>query len=440
MFNNQQEKVGSRLKLFNLSRISSAELFDRSLDAFVNHEGWQFCYDEAESETALFGDNCPIRRNYELIKEDHVKNRLRDLLELCDHNEVHFSIRRLLLLLANSVLGFAGREAEGKKVNDRLLRAVDVPRVIASNQIAKASIYNNIFGGNLTRYRRKSLDIFNYLGRFRIGHETSNRFDNLLIYGHSDVELQKYFDQFLSNDPFYGADSTYLAAQEQYIEGDDESGEETEVFLELLVSQRRGLFFKIPDAMEDELSPWQLTVFSFAGEYLSKIVKKLRDGQRIEKGVLARLTRGLNRVFVGMLVSSDRELLLATGLSGSASKVSCILEDRVSVAKRMTECIEILGDETGFPILRVSLTEKIWVDLHLTLTRFEFLSRVADGVLPGSFSKECHEDILSFKSRILTASQQRREELGIEEDSMVFRLLELDELGHPFEEFVELGE
>jgi hypothetical protein len=312
--------------------------------------------------------------------------------------------------------------------------------VISSNQVAKASIYNNIFGGNLTPYRRKSLDIFNFLGRFRIGHETSNRFDNLLIYGHSDVDLQKHFDQFLSSDPFYGADSTYLAAQEQYIEGENENGEEIERFLELLVSQRRGLFFKIPDSMQDELSPWQLTVFSFAGEYLDKVIRRLEANERIEKGVLARLTRGLNRVFVGMLVSSDRELLLATGLSGSASKVSCILEDRVSVARRMTESVEILRDDDQFPVVRVSLTQNICVDLRLTLTRFEFLSRVAEGVLPGSFSKECHEDILSFKSRILTASQQRRNELEIEEDSMVFRLLELDELGHPFEEFVELGE
>lgn len=437
LFNDRREKAGTKLQLFNLSRISSAELFDLSLEAFVSHDGWQHCYDEAESDNELFGVNCPIRRNYELLTKEHVKGRLRALLELCDHNEVHLSIRRILLLLSNAVLGFAGKQAEGKNVGDRLLRAVDVPRVISSNQVAKASIYNNIFGGNLTDYRRNSLDIFEYLGRFRIGHETSNRFDNLLIYGHSDIELKQYFERFMSDDP-YGADGTYLAAQRQYIEGADESGEETDRFLDLLVSQRRGLFFKIPNSMADELSPWHLTVFSFAGEYLDRVLNRLRSEKRIEKGVLARLTKGLNRVFIGMLVSSERELLLATGLSGSSAKVSCILEDRVSVARRMTECVEIFRDETGFPILRVSLTQQIHVDLRLTLTRFEFLSRVADGVLPGSFSKECHEDILAFKSRLLRASKQRREELGVEDDEMAFRLLELDELGHPLEAVVEL--
>jgi len=413
-------------------------LFDLSLEAFTKHEGWRHCYDEAESDNELFGSNCPIRHNYELLKSDLVRDRLRCLLELCDHNEVHLSIRRILLLLSNAVLGFAGNDAMGKPVNDRLLRAVDVPRVIASNQVTKASLYNNIFGGNLSDFRRDSLDIFEFLGRFRIGHETTNRFDNLLIYGNSDVILKGYFDELLSNDKFYGADQSYLASQRDYIEGSVEGDQEAGRFLAMLVSQRRGLFFKIPEALSSDFPPWDLTVFSQAGDYIERVLQRLRANQRVEKAVLAKLAKGLNRVFIGMLVSSDRELLIATGLSGSSAKVSFILEDRVSVARRMTECIDIVKDDTGFPTLRVSYTDSIHVDLRLTLTRFQFLSRVSDGVLPGSFSKECHEDILAFKARLLAASKNRREQLGIEEDTMTFRILELDDLGHPLEVVVEL--
>lgn len=438
LFNDRRTEEGKRLTLFNLSRIPSSVLFDRAIDAFLNHEGWQHCYDEADSATELFGELCPIRRNLELLKQDQVRDRLRSLLELCDHNEVHLSIRRILLLLANAVLGFSGNEAEGKRVNDRLMKAVDVPRVISSKQVARASIYNNIFGGNLTEYRRDSLDVFHYLNRFRIGRETTNRFDNLLIYGHADEELRPFFDDLLAADKFYGADEAFLAAQRQYIEGADEDLEATDAFLEMLMSQRRALFFKIPASMQHELSPWELTVFSFAGEYLERVVGRLKEKKRVEKGVLARITKGLNRVFIGMLVASDRELLLATGLSGSAAKVSCILEDRVSVARRITEQVDILLDESKMPVLRVSFTDSLHVDLRLTLTRFEFLSRVAEGVLPGSFSKECHEDILAFKSRLLTAANQRRQEIGADDEQMTFRLLELDELGNPLEEVVEL--
>ena len=167
-------------------------------------------------------------------------------------------------------------------------------------------------------------------------------------------QLKPYFDELLGADSFYGANGAFLAAQQQYIEGTDEDTEATEQFLEFLMSQRRALFFKIPTELQDDFSPWELTVFGFAGEYLDCVLGRLRDGKRVERGILARLARGLNRVFVGMMVSADRELLLATGLSGSAAKVSCILEDRVSVTRRGTEQVDILLDDSNMPVLRVS--------------------------------------------------------------------------------------
>jgi len=439
LFNDRREEEGSRLKLFNLSRISSAELFDRAVEAFVNHEGWQHCIDEIEADDQLFGKQCPIRRNYELLKSDQVQDRLRSLLELCDHNDTHLSIRRVLMLLANSVLGFAGNEAGGIKVPDRLMRSVDVPRVYESQQVDKASIYNNIFGGNLTEHRRNSHDIYEQLGRFRIGHETSNRIDNLLIYGDSDIGLKDHFDCFLTNDEFYGANENYRALQAAYIEGAEEGGDETEQFLDMLVSQRRGLFFKIPESLAGEMSPWDLTVFTFAGEYLGRVIGRLRKGKKIEKRVVARLVQGLNRIFIGMLVDSDDELWLTTGLSGSNAKVSFVLEDRVSVARDSRRFVTVVNNAASFPVLRVTFDENSFVELKLTLTRFEFLSRVAEGVLPGSFSKECHEDMLAFKSRLLSASKLRQNSFGDEEESQTeFRFVELDEMGYPRPKTVEL--
>ena len=440
LFTDSRHEEGSQLQLFNLSRISSADLLGRAIEAFVKHDGWKYCIDEADADDELFGKHCPIRHNYQLLKSDQVRGRLKSLMELCDHNDTHLSIRRVLMLLANSVLGFAGNEAGGIKVPDRLMRAVDIPRIIESQQVSKASIYNNIFGGNLTEYRRNSHDIYEQLGRFRIGYETSNRIDNMLIYGDSDSRLKSYFQTFLSSDNFYGANESYRALQTAYIEGAEESGDDTEQFLEMLVSQRRGLFFKIPEEMEDELSPWDLTVFSFAGEYLDRVVRRLAGGKRIEKRVVARLARGLNRIFMGMLVSSDDELWLTTGLSGSNAKVSFVLEDRVTVAKDSWRFVTVNEDPSSkFPVLTVSFEKNLAVELKLTLTRFEFLSRVAEGVLPGSFSKECHEDMLAFKSRLLSAAKRRQREFEDGEESFTeFRFVELDELGYPRPKTVEL--
>jgi hypothetical protein len=70
--------------------------------------------------------------------------------------------------------------------------------------------------------------------------------------------------------------------------------------------------------------------------------------------------------------------------------------------------------------------------LALNVLRYEFLSRVAEGALPSSFSRECYEDILSFKSRLLREWMDMRRAYGEEvatPDEMQLRLLELDARG-----------
>lgn len=421
---------GLALSLFHLSRQSSLKLMTLALEAFLGHEGWQDCYAEA-SEGGFFGSTCPIRHNFELLRDELIQSRLRDLMRLCDYSDLHVPIRRVLLLLTNAVLGHPD-------VKDRLLRPFDVPSILLEGTLAKASLFSNIFGGNLSESRRDGLEVFEYLNRFRIGFETSNRIDNILIFGDVDENLRPYFDELMEADRFYGADQSYYAAQRAYVEGGEEGERATEGFLEMLVSQRRGLFFKIPNRLADELRLWELTVFKYAGEYLNKVVGVLATGGRVERPILARLVKGLNRVFVGMLVEMDRELLLATSVSFSASKISQLLEDRIPVTPRMGERVELVLHQ-NLPALRVHLSDSIHRTLRLNLTRFEFLSRVAEGALPGSFSRECYEDFLAFKSQVLAGLSERRGgEPDDDSQGLSFRLLGLDDVGHPTDEVIEV--
>jgi hypothetical protein len=426
------EVEGARLKFFNLSRGDSAELLDRVLDALISHEGWQKCYQGTHGENDAFGPHCPIRHNFELLQTPLVQKRLRALFELCDFNELHIPIRQILLLLSNAILGHPDAK-------DRLMAPKEIPKIIRDGKVAKASLYNNIFGGNLSETRREAITVFDYLDRFRIGHETSNRIDNILIFGEADDEIRPYFDQLLRADRFYGADESYYVAQRDYVEGADEDEPRNRDFLNLLISQRRGLFFKIPVEQEEELHLWELTVFKYAGEYLNRVVRVLNEGHTVEHPILARLVKGLNRIFVGMLVSNDREVFLATSLSFSNAKVSRMLEDSIPVRPRGHERVEIVLKD-GVPNLNVVLTDSIHCSMQLHLIRYEFLSRVAEGALPGSFSKECYEDILAFKSQLLArlSERQRLYQRGPESTTLTFRLLNLDDLGNPTEELVEV--
>jgi hypothetical protein len=363
-----------------------------------------------------------------------VQKRLAQLFQLCDYNGLHIPIRQILLLLTNAVLGHPD-------CKDKLMVAADVPKIVAAGTFGRASIYNNLFGGNLSEGHRNSIPVFNHLDRFRIGYETTNRIDNLLIFGEANPELREQFLQLLGDDSFYGADTVYRKAQWDYIESGDEDEGKTAGFLQQLVVQRRALFFKIRPEQEDELHLWELTVFQYAGEYLERVVNVLKLGKKVELPILSRLVRGLNRIFVGMLVRNDRELFLATSLSFSNARVSRMLEERISVKRRLGECVEIGLLSNGAPCLNVSLSASVVKPFKLNLTRYEFLSRVAEGALPNSFSKECYEDLLAFKSQLLGALERRRREDGDgpDGDVLTFRLLELDESGNPAEQTVEVA-
>ena len=266
---------GARLAFFNLSRVPSATVFDLSLDAFLNHEGWQDCYAEAEGD-GFFGPDCPIRKNYELLKTPLVRSRLRSLFQLCDFNELHAPIRRVLMLLANAVLGHP-------EARDRLLQARDVRGVLSREARHRSSLYSNLFGANLSSTKRESLEIFDYLGRFGIGYETTNRIDNILIFGSQDTTLRKYFDLLIEPDTFYGNTERFRAAQREYIETPEVTTDDRHVFVEMLTEQRRRLFFKIPDELAGELKLWDLSVFKGAGEYLAEVAEPLTNGERVSR-------------------------------------------------------------------------------------------------------------------------------------------------------------
>jgi hypothetical protein len=167
LVDDRQELEGVRLRMFNLSRWNSADLFERAYKAFIEHSGWRTCYEGVAGEDEAFGLKCPIRHNLELLKTPLVYGRLRSLIELCDHSGLHLPIRQILLLLSNAVLGCAWDQCK-----DRLMKPADIPHIIRKGMLSQCSLYNNIFGGNLSENRRQSLTIFDYFDRFQVGHET----------------------------------------------------------------------------------------------------------------------------------------------------------------------------------------------------------------------------------------------------------------------------
>lgn len=429
-----RELEGFQVKLYNLSRQSAAVLFPRILKAVLEHPSWGDC-----NQCAYQSKGCPIWQNKQRLEgtDEHrtTRERLTDLLELCELNQIHLPVRQLLLLIANALLGHP-------EAKDRLLSCRQVPNVIASETTSFASLYRNIFGENLPERRRESTEVFKVLRGFGIGVETSNQVDNILIFGADDPELQPLYQQLVLSDSFYGADLKYQGQQRSYLEGD--ITQRREEFLGILQAQRQRLFFTIPDDRTTELRLWHLTNFHYAGEYLNDLYRGLKEGKKVPKSIISRLTRGLNRIFTGLLINNQDELLLATSGSYSQARISRVYKDAISVARKRGESISLeLESNRKEPILIVSLASNVDpIRFSLTLTRYEYLSRVAEGALPSSFSQECYEDVLAFKTQVfkqLAIREALEKEDEDTEEAMSIRLLEVNNAGVASGRTIEVG-
>jgi hypothetical protein len=432
LVNDRRELDGFHVKLYNLSRQSAAVLFPRILDAILNHPGWGEC-----NQCAYQQQGCPIWQNKQRLEGTEVdratRERLTDLLELCELNQMHLPVRQLLLLVVNTLLGHP-------EAKDRLLSCRQVPSIISAETTSLASLYRNIFGENLPDRRRESTEVFKVLRGFGIGTETSNQIDNILIFGAADLTLQELYEDLVLSDSFYGADPKYQAQQRAYLEGDIAKGRQD--FLKVLQTQRQRLFFTIPSERVTDMRLWDLTVFQYAGEYLNDLYRVLQTDKKVSKPIISRLVRGLNRIFTGLLLSNQEQLILATSGSYSQAKISRVYADAISVSRKRGESVSVgLDKNRGKPILVVEITSATNINpviFNLTLTRYEYLNRVAEGALPSSFSQECYEDVLAFKTQVFKqlAARQLLEE--VDEDNMNIRLLEVNNLGVASERSIEV--
>jgi hypothetical protein len=418
----ENRNPGVHLNLRDLSRAPASETLAQVVKALTQHAGWDTC-DACPAQNGSV--RCPIWENRCRLQgssgEHRLLDRLTALVEISEQNGVHFPVRQILSLVSNVLLGHP-------EARDGLMTCLDVPGIFDRGTLGMASAYRNIFGDNLKRSRAQKTDPFRKLASFNIGGETSSRIDSLLVYGADDPELDSAYQELVLSDPVYGGTSSYAQAQRAYLEGYE--SESRAAFLSMLRAQRQRLFFTLPESEAAEFGLWDLTVFRYGGPYL-QIVERVRNGREPPHGTMSLIMRGLNRVFTGMLVQNQDELVLATSGSHSQSKASPLLDELISVPRQRGEGVSLVASGTGGVALSVRLSrddDPGAVELPLTAARFEFLGRVAEGALPSSFSVECYEDILAFKAKLLTATERRRKIQGDEPSSdqkLVLRFIEV---------------
>ncbi|QKL63305.1 hypothetical protein HI808_06100 [Ralstonia solanacearum] len=428
-----------RLAVFDLSRTTTRKTLHEVAKAVAGHQEWDNC---KRCSLNAGGKICPIDENRRrLLGESdggQLAERLGDLVEIARLNGLHLPVRDLLALCSNMILGYS----DAKEAKENLMTCADVAKIQEVGHIGKASIYANAFGANLPKRRASDRPVFKAMAGFGVGEETTNAVDGLLVYGKDDSRQQADFHRLIASDPVYGATADYLAAQDAYLEGHEGARLDggSAQFLEMLQDQRRRLFFTLPT---DEVgyARWPMTVFRCAGDYLG-IIDVLREKAAVSEAIRARIAKGLNRVMTGLLLENSDRIFIASSGGFTQSRVSVLCDHDTPARRQGGVGMAIrLNAATGRPFLEVLLAPGAVnaVVFDLTPIRYEFLSRVADGALPASFSNECLEDLLAFKAKLLRKAEMVRkdgladdDEVGGEAAAMTLNFIDIEPGGRGF--------
>lgn len=408
------------LNLYNLSRLDASEHFQELIEQVVEHPQWSQC-DGCELLKSDGATTCPIRINRERLRngtEGSVfRKRLGELMKLARANRMHIPIRDLLLLGVNILLGDCQR-------GQVLLTCRTAKNRAQKKEYRLTNPYANVFGTNLSDRQRQQYQVFNILEGFGIGRETDNKFDNLLIYGsYSDSPL---YSDLVSKDVYYGAPA-YEPDLQDYLEGPREN---IEAFMQALSRQRQRLFFSLPDG--STLDPWRLTVYQASGQFLDFVEGLRNDGDTSRMAEL--LVRGLNRTFCGMMIDEGTELYLASSGGDGRGRIASLLNYELPTTRHRRDpyLTFAMGADDATPCLQIidpaAAGDGVVDNLALQLTHFEYLVRVASGSLPASFSRQCNEDFLDFKLRLI----KRLDDLIGEaesSDAISLQVLTVDEHG-----------
>ena len=421
------------LDLYNLSRLDASVHFQELIEQIVEHQQWSQC-----AGCELLNDDgtstCPIRINRERLRGGAegslFRKRLGELMKLARANRMHLPIRDLLLLGVNILLG----DRQGRQI---LLTCRTAKNRAANEAYRQTNPYTNVFGMNLPERQRQQYQVFTTLEAFGIGRETDNKFDNLLIYGaYGDSD---HYKKFVSDDVYYGA-RAYKPYLRDYLEGERENIDE---FMRALARQRQRLFFSLPP--DKAFDPWRLTVYQASGRFL-EFVSGLAKGADVSRTVEL-LVKGLNRTFCGMMIDDGTQLYLASSGGDGRGRIASLLNyDLPTKSHRRDPYLNFtLALDQATPCLQIidpaDATNDVVDSLNLQLTHFEYLVRVASGSLPASFSRQCNEDFLDFKLRLI----KRLDELIGETastDEVNLQVLTVDERGraHPDNIRIRVGQ
>ncbi len=381
-----------RFRLVNMSRRSRADMFNEIVDAICEHAGWAACPSDCPALDPKH--YCPILANRDEFRKKGpatLRDRLKSLIEIAAADDEHLSIRQIIILVVNAILG------DAKNIyRTPLLDCNRARRRGQNDEREDTNPFNNIFGDNHPPARRKVFTAFATLARFGIGYETNNYFDDGLLFPLDTTNLPDH--------PRYG-DHIFAAPRDNYKENPAERFSDLRT---RIIAQRRRLFFSVNDVPgkdNREEAPWILTIHHHGDLFTNLLRSKEDRDNETYFSTRFQLMKGLNRTLTGALTDTNDRLWL-TQPSGVYRGINVPLLVGEPIGWRGSLyhlCLREPEVPGRPPHLELRADKKSLVRLAITPTLFEYLLRVADGALPTSFSGQCFQDVRNFQIQCVGA-------------------------------------
>lgn len=330
----------SRIVCFDMAKCMNKDLVCDVFKQVINREDWQNC-----SECALHSD-CPIFRNRNMLLNNEVfYERLGQMFELLIDDGAHFTMRNILLLVANTLLG-----RQDSAIKNRFYTCKKFKNAKSSSGDWSAndvSPFDNIFGATFILKDKITADtiIFKQLEPLAVGHSTTKLIDNFILFGHDDEILNlasKYQDLVNFPDKYFGYSKKLSELLEELQDSefdildkndsDDEISCSHKEMQKLLLSLRRMLFFTMDGNKESKnlFDPFLLTAYKFSKDYFKlKQEVSYADSKQlsINKTIKSILT-ACNRVFTSLMVLSKQSSLVVTSNNRINPTGFCVLYDK----------------------------------------------------------------------------------------------------------------
>ena len=389
-----------KFKIHNMSRDDHGSILNDIIDQVVDHSSWEKCKGCKLQEDAT--SPCPIQVNRDLLREKEdpsIRARMNDMIRIAAADGKYLSIRQLILLTVNILLG------DSKDPEEAVLLNCDSSKSRAiMSEYQFTNPYSNIFGDNLQESQRRLYGVFTTLRGFGVGKESTNVIDQNIIWGKEEES---------AND-IYG---NRIFDEHRRIYQSDMNGA-TDDFFSAIVNQRRRLFFstKVDSrycSNESNQGPWCLTVFKYGAAH-SHLASKENSGSFSELSeIRQKIILGLNRMMSENMTCTNDKLWIieSSGIYRGREIPRVVGYAEKGELADIRLCFKSPKDRSSSSriVATVRDTDNP-VTLELRPSVVECLIRVAHGALPSSSFDECQREVERFQHKMVAKIESRNGE------------------------------